>query len=353
MNIWQKVLIKPDTRIREALSIINEARSQFVMVIDLDRVLRGTVSDGDIRRALLAGASLDTRVCEIMCKNPTVASESESDENVLALMRRGALHQIPIVDHARRVTGLRTVDDFLKIEPHDNPVVIMAGGLGRRLNELTRERPKPMLPVGGKPLLETIVSRFVDQGFTKIWIAVNYKSEFIENHFGDGRNFGACIRYLKESKRLGTAGALSLLPRELSGPVLVSNADLVIDINYRRLLETHLSLRSLATMAVREHEYQIPFGVVVANAGRIQRIEEKPVHRVMVNTGVYILSREAIARIPLDTFFDMPQLFEDLIASDCVVGYHQITGYWLDIGRLTDYELANTVFGMLNQGRGQ
>ena len=353
MNNWEKALIGPDASIREALSIINAARSQFVMVVDPKRVLLGTLSDGDIRRSLLAGATLETPINRWICSEPTVANESQTDEEVLALMRSIGVHQIPIIDELQRVVNLKTVDEFLYIKSRENPVVIMAGGLGSRLNELTLDRPKPMLPLGGKPILEMIINRFVSQGFTQLWIAVNFKSDGIENYFGDGQNFGVSIKYLREGKRLGTAGALSLLPKNIAGPILVTNADIVANIDYGCLIETHLSSSVIATMAVREHEYQIPFGVVVASEGKIQQIDEKPTHRVMVNAGVYALSIDALALVPRDTFFDMPQLFNELISSGGTLGCHLIRGYWLDIGQRKEYDLANAVFDALHKVGGQ
>jgi NDP-sugar pyrophosphorylase family protein len=220
----------------------------------------------------------------------------------------------------------------------------MAGGLGSRLQELTHEQPKPMLPVGGRPLLETIVNRLVAQGFSKIWLAVNYRAEVIEKYFGDGSAFRADISYLRENKRLGTAGALSLLSSEIEQPVIVSNADLVANLDYPELLDAHLSSGAVATMAVREHECPIPFGVVMESGGRIERIEEKPVHRVLVNAGIYVLSPEAIRRVPNDVYFDMPQLFENLIDDRKSVFCHRLNGYWLDIGHRKDYEKANVDF---------
>jgi dTDP-glucose pyrophosphorylase len=350
MTDWKSVLVSPHSTIRDALKVINIARSQFAMVVDADLKLLGTLSDGDVRRGLLDNVSLADVVEKCMCRDPKVAKSQQSAEEILVLMRRSGLHQIPIVDVDHRVIGLKTIDDFLCLANRENPVVIMAGGLGSRLHELTRDQPKPMLPVGGRPLLEMIVNRFVTQGLSNIWLAINYRSEVIEEYFGDGRAFGADIRYLREDKRLGTAGALSLLPSEIAQPVIVSNADLVASLNYTELLDAHLSAGALATMAVREHEYPIPFGVVMESGGRIERIEEKPVHRVLVNAGVYVLSPEAIRRVPRNLYFDMPQLFENLIDDRKPVFCHRLNGYWLDIGHRTDYEKANTDFseGIIN-----
>lgn len=344
MNNWQGVLIGPMATIRDALTVINTARSQFAMVVDGSRRLLGTVSDGDIRRALLAGASISESIQTAVCVDPQVVQDTDSPDAVLVLMRRRGFRQIPIVNSERCVVGLRTVDDFLLVIPRNNPVVIMAGGLGSRLRELTRDKPKPMLPVGGKPVLEIIVNRLVSQGFSRIWLAVNYGREIIESHFRDGHDFGAEIHYLREEKRLGTAGALSLLPDGLNEPIIVSNADLIANMDYVTLLDTHVSQSADATMAVREHEYPIPFGVVFEREGQVLRIEEKPVHRVVVNAGVYVLSPSAIQRVPANTYFDMPQLFRELTADGCRVFCHRTNGYWLDIGHRSEYERANAAF---------
>jgi dTDP-glucose pyrophosphorylase len=344
MTDWKSVLVTSQATIRDALKVINAARSQFAMVVDDDGRLLGTLSDGDVRRGLLDNVSLEDVVGTCMCRDPKVALSEQSPEDILILMRRSGLHQIPIVDGDHRVIGLKTVDDFLCLGNRDNPVVIMAGGLGSRLNELTRERPKPMLPVGGRPVLEMIVSRFVSQGFSRIWLAVNYRAEVIEAYFRDGSAFGADIKYLREDKRLGTAGAISLLPGEIEQPVIVSNADLIANLDYPELVDAHVSSAAVATMAVREHEYPIPFGVVMESGGWVERIDEKPVHRVVVNAGVYVLSPQAIRRIPYDTYFDMPQLFENLIADGQPVYCHRLNGYWLDIGHRADYDRANAEY---------
>jgi NDP-sugar pyrophosphorylase family protein len=223
-------------------------------------------------------------------------------------------------------------------------VIIMAGGLGTRLRELTQHTPKPMLQVGDRPLLETIVSRFVEQGFSEIWLAVNYHAEQIERHFGDGSRFGATVRYLRETKRLGTAGAISLLPELPDQPLLVTNADLLVTVDYGQLLDAHTLSGATATMAVREYEYQIPYGVVRTDGDAIVGLDEKPVHQTLVNAGIYVLDREAAAAIPVETYFDMPELFSLLMARGKAVRCHNINGYWLDIGRHEDLERACVEF---------
>lgn len=336
---WEQALISPSASIQEAIAHINTAVTQLALVVDENRHLLGTLSDGDVRRALLFGMTLADPVDQCMCRTPTTAYVSDSSETMLTTMRKHMLHQLPLIDTEGRVVGLKRIDDLLRPKPHDNWVVIMAGGLGTRFKELTRNTPKPMLVVGNKPLLETIVRCFTNQGFTNIWLAVNYHADQIEAYFGNGERFCANIRYLRESMRMGTAGALSLLPLpEL--PILVSNADLLTKVDYSRLLAEHVNKAAIATMVVREHEYRIPFGVVRTAEGRIAALEEKPVHRVIVNAGIYSLSPQTLSHIPKDSFFDMPELFGKLIESNLPVHCHPIDDYWLDIGRHEDLQQA-------------
>jgi len=220
----------------------------------------------------------------------------------------------------------------------------MAGGLGSRLQELTRDVPKPMLNVGTRPLLETIIRGYADDGFHRFYLAVNYKAEQIESHFGDGRSLGIDIHYLREEKRLGTAGALSLLPERPTLPFIVTNADLLTKQDYGSIIDRHVESGAQATMAVRHYEMQVPFGVVRINDGAIERIEEKPVHHFVVNAGIYVLAPQSLDLVPRDQFLDMPTLLESMLQAGMVSRAHHIDGYWLDIGRLPDYERANLEF---------
>lgn len=336
---WEQALIGPGASLQEALTHINTAITQLALIVDEDRHLLGTLSDGDVRRALLSGMTLADPVDQCMCRTPTTACVSDSRDIMLMTMRKHALHQLPLIDKQGRVVGLKRIDDLLRPEPHDNWVVIMAGGLGTRLKELTKNTPKPMLAVGNKPLLETIIGRFTEQGYTNIWLAVNYRADQIEAYFGDGEKFGANIRYLRESMRMGTAGALSLLPQP-DTPILVSNGDLLTNVDYSRLFESHASMNALATMAVREYEYSIPFGVVSIDNNRISQLDEKPSHTVTVNAGIYVLSPPALSLIPKQTFFDMPELFASIIERGQEVYCHHIDDYWIDIGRKEDLQQA-------------
>jgi NDP-sugar pyrophosphorylase family protein len=238
---------------------------------------------------------------------------------------------------------MEIVDDLLTTPERDNQVVIMAGGRGLRLAELTSETPKPMLKVGARPLLETIVSNLAVQGFSKIHLAVNYKAELIERHFGDGSAFNVEIRYLREDRPMGTAGALGLLTEMPERPLIVTNADLLTREDFGHMVDRHVEAKAHGTMAVRNYEMQVPFGVVRESASGIEAIEEKPIQRFVVSAGMYVLSPEVLRLIPREPL-DMPALFELMMKSGMQTRCHHIEGYWLDIGRMADYERANLDF---------
>jgi dTDP-glucose pyrophosphorylase len=345
MKGWEESLVGPDTPLRDALATIDRTGTQLALVVDANRKLLGTLSDGDLRRALLRGLALTDPVSRAMYNNPTCAKSGEPHYAMIATMRRLGLHQLPVVDANGVVVGLEIVHEYLTPPARENRVVIMAGGLGSRLEELTRETPKPMLPVGSRPLLETIVRGFAEQGFRHFYFAVNYKAEQIENHFRDGRALDVSIEYLRERERMGTAGALSLIPEAPREPMIVMNADLLTKEDFAQMIERHIEAEAVATMAVRDYEMQVPFGVVRERDGAIERIEEKPIQRFVVAAGIYVLSPAALQLVPKETFFDMPTLFERLVQQGMRTRCHHIDGYWLDIGRMSDYERANVEFG--------
>ncbi len=344
MKDWKSTLIAPDASLREAIQTIDNGSLQIALVVDSERRLLGTVTDGDLRRAILRGFGLDQPVQAIMNKRPTVARAEHDMAQVLADMRRKQIHRVPVVDDSGRVIGVELLEELIRPAERDNWVVLMAGGLGSRLRPLTDDRPKPMLRVGNKPLLETIIENFVEQGFHRFFISVNYMAEMIKDHFADGSRWGAPIQYLEEDRKLGTAGALSLLPKSPSAPFLVMNGDLLTKVDFRHLLDFHHEHRAQATMCVREYDFQVPYGVVRLDGQRIAGIDEKPVHRFFVNAGIYVLEPEALHRVPRDTFFDMPSLFEKLIADGRDTAAFPIREYWLDIGQLADYDRANGEF---------
>lgn len=344
MKDWEQTLVGPDTSLREALEKIDRTGTQMALVVDERRRLLGTLSDGDARRGLLKGLGLADKVSAAMYTQPTVAHAGEDTQLILATMRGLGLHQLPIVDADGVVVGLQVVDDYFTRPARDQWVVIMAGGLGSRLQELTRDTPKPMLKVGSRPLLETIVRGFAEQGFRRFYFAVNYKAEQIEAHFGNGSGFGVEVRYLKENQRMGTAGALSLMPERPAQPFVVTNADLLTKENYGHMVDEHIASGAAATMAVRDYEMQVPFGVVRHRDDAIEAIEEKPIQRFVVNAGTYVLSPQALELVPHERYFDMPSLFDAMVQRGWRTRCHHTDGYWLDIGRLPDYERANSEF---------
>jgi dTDP-glucose pyrophosphorylase len=344
MKDWKKTLISRQLTLRDALVAINESTSQIAMVVDEHGRLLGTLTDGDARRGLLRGLTLSDHVSEVMHINPICARVTDSRQAMIGLMREKGLHQIPLVDENGIVMGLEIVDDILHVPDRPEWVIVMAGGLGTRLKDLTRETPKPMLRVGSRPILETIIRCFAEQGFRRFYLAVNYKAEKIETHFGDGSKFGIDVRYLREERRMGTAGALSLLPELPEQPFIVTNADLLTKEDYSLMVDNHVAVAADATMGVRRYEMQVPFGVVREDDGFISAIEEKPVHSFVVSAGMYVLSPRMLELIPKNTFFDMPSLFSAAIAAGYQTRCHYVDGYWLDIGRPADFEQANIDF---------
>ena len=341
---WKKILLGENTPIIEAIKVMDTTALQIVLVIDNNGRLIGTVTDGDVRRAILKGIPFNESVQTIMFRKPVVAGIDEGRESILALMKANELRQIPIVDPYGCVTGLEVWNDLVAIKECDNFVVLMAGGLGSRLGVLTKDCPKPMLKVGNKPVLETILENCKEYGFKKFYISVNYKSEMVVDHFGDGSRWGVEIRYIHETDRLGTAGALGMFPVVPNLPILVMNADVLTKVNFQHLMDFHAEHNAVATMCVREYDFQVPYGVVKINRHNLVGIEEKPVHRFFVNAGIYVLNPECLALVPKAKYFDMPTLFEKLIGIQAETAAFPIREYWLDIGRIDDFERANGEF---------
>jgi len=314
---------------------------QIAMVVSPDELLLGTVTDGDIRRGLLRGLDLNSSIDAITFRNPLVVPPQLGHEMVLQIMQANKIRQIPIVDSDRRVVGLHVWDELLVPVARSNLMVVMAGGAGTRLLPHTENCPKPMLPVGGKPILEHIIERAREEGFHRFVLAINYLGDMIENHFGDGSRWQVEIEYLKEPTPLGTVGAISLLDRRPDAPFLVSNGDVLTDIRYGELLEFHIRHRAAATMAVRLHEWQHPFGVVRTKGVDIIGFEEKPIARTHINAGIYVLDPDALDALEAGQHCNMPTLFsrlQDRAKRTIVYPMHEP---WLDVGRPADLERAH------------
>ena len=332
MKELSKYKVSPACTVREAISIIDRGAAQIALVVDHDGHLLGTVTDGDIRRALLRGEGLETPIEGVMHRDFRSLPATATEEDALKLMRREVIHQIPALDDTGRVVRLFLLEELIKPRERPNSVVIMAGGKGERLKHLTSDCPKPMLPVGGKPILEIILEQCIEAGFREFYFSVNYLKEQIQDYFGNGESWQVNIQYVEEDRPLGTAGALSLLPAMPEHPLLVLNGDVLTRVDYGRLLHFHSEHEAAATLCVREHTTQIPYGVVRMDDVTVYAMEEKPVLSHYVNAGIYLLDPGLLELVPSGQFFDMPQLMEKAMAQQHRVSAFPIHEYWLDIG---------------------
>ncbi len=344
-----ELCISPQATLHEVITLIERTGLQIALVVDENRRFLGTITDGDVRRCLLRGGDLNSQARDVMTADAITAKPDLSLNEDSWLLHKRLARRIPIVDAEGVVVGLALPKDELVPQGISNQVVLMAGGLGTRLGKLTEDTPKPLLKVGSKPILETILESFIEQGFKYFNIAVNYKAQMIEDYFGDGSSWGAEIRYIRETTRLGTVGALSLLDTPPSGPVFVMNGDLLTKVNFRQMLEFHQVHRQRASVAVRRYDIQVPFGVVEMQGSTIAGIVEKPLLNHFVSAGIYLLDPECLSLIPHNTFYDMPDLLKATLEQGWRVGSFPVHEYWLDIGRLDDFEAANLAYAEIFQ----
>ena len=312
MKNIENIKIFETSTLNNALKKMSDGAIKIVLVINREDKLLGTLSDGDIRRGLLNGMDLNSTIESIFFKKPTTAKISDSKEEILKLAISKGIDQIPIIDENGKVQSIYLLHEFLKPKKKKNKVVLMAGGMGTRLMPLTENTPKPMLKVGDKPILHIIVNKFKECGYTNFVMCLNYKSKVIQDYFGDGKKFGVEIEYIVEEQRMGTAGALSLLNDKLKEPFFVMNGDLLTNLDFEKMLDFHIKCESKATMCVRGYNIEVPYGEVKLENEKLLSIVEKPVHKIFVNAGIYILEPECIDLIPRQ-FYDMTLLFKKLI----------------------------------------
>ncbi|WP_068986490.1 nucleotidyltransferase family protein [Lysinibacillus xylanilyticus] len=344
MKHWETIVVHAEQTLLKTMKIIDDASLQFAVVVNKENQLLGTVTDGDIRRSILRGEELNTSISNVMNKKPVFAYEFNTRNECLDILTKYNLKQLPIVNKEKQLVDI-IFKELRNLQEGSNTVILMVGGLGARLRPLTDNIPKPMLKVGNKPILEIIIEGFKRYGYTNFILSVNYKKEMIQNYFQSGEAFGVNITYIEETKRMGTAGALSLLCEKPTKPVFVMNGDLLTQVNFDQLMQFHNEQEAVATMCVREYEYQIPYGVIKTESAKLVSIQEKPIHKSFVNAGIYVLNPEAFDYIPKDVFFDMPTLFETIIADNKVASIFPIREYWLDIGRMDDFEKAKLDYG--------
>ncbi len=341
MKDWTKILLKPLDSLETAIKVINFGEVRIALVADSNRKLLGTVTDGDIRRALIRHVAMDCAVEEIMNCKPSTALISDAPDLIILEMKTKEILSIPLLDKHDTLMGLETFQSLLKNKKYDNPVFLMAGGFGTRLHPLTKEKPKPLLDIGSRPILETIIKEFIASGFQKFYISTHYKAEMIRDYFGDGSNWGIEIEYLHEERPLGTAGSLGMLPDSVSDlPIVIMNGDILTKINFEYLLDFHYEQGGIATMCIREYDFQVPYGVVNIEDNCVVEIVEKPVQKFFVNAGIYVLDPKLINYVDGVSYIDMPNLLQSMINQGEKVNVFPIYEYWLDIGRIEDYKKA-------------
>ncbi len=342
-QLWRDAILPTNATIGQVIQNLNQIAIKIVLVTNQEGLLEGTISDGDIRRALLKGLDLNSPITSVIHRKALVVPPELGRDLVMQLMVANKIQQIPVVDAERRVVGLHLWDAITNPIARPNLMVIMAGGMGTRLRPHTENCPKPLLAVAGKPMLEHIIDRAKLDGFTRFVLAIHYLGHMIEAHFGDGEKFGVEIDYLREESPLGTAGALGLLNPLPNASFVVTNGDVITDIRYGELLDFHVRHAAAATMAVRVHEWQHPFGVVQMQGVEIVGFEEKPVTRSHINAGVYALDPDALSVLTADVHCDMPTLFERLQAKAQRTVAYPMHEPWLDVGRPDDLVTANKV----------
>lgn len=329
--------------IRDALARIDRSRHGIVLVLDAGRHLLATLTDGDLRRAILAGRTLDSPLTTVLAdkggSTPVTAPHGGDHATFLSLMRQHTIRHLPLLDAAGCVAGLVTLEDLLPEKVLPLQAVIMAGGFGRRLRPLTDTLPKPMLPVGDKPVMELIIGQLRDAGIHTVNVTTHFEPEKITDYFGDGRTFGVDLRYVSEESPLGTAGALHLLHGK-DEPLLVINGDILTQVDFRAMRAYHTEHEAMVTVGVRQFEFQVPYGVVQSDGVHVQAIQEKPVLNFFVNAGIYLLEPAVHDYIVAGERLDMPDLLHKLIANGETVVSFPIVEYWLDIGQHADYEQA-------------
>jgi dTDP-glucose pyrophosphorylase len=345
---WMQVLLSPTSSISDSIEKLSIEGLRIALVVDVETKLLGTITDGDVRRALINNPDLTLPVESIMNTNPISLLSGTNDSLIQETLLKNDILQIPILDEMNHVVGLEILQDtILREKKINNPVLLMAGGFGKRLRPLTKEVPKPLLKVSSKPILETILLQFIELGFHDFFISVHYKKDDIENYFGDGSKWNVCITYLYEEEPLGTAGALGLLPKEkITLPLIMMNGDLITRLNFEKLISFHKEQGGIATVCARNYDYQLPYGLIETENDNIKNIIEKPVYNYLVNAGVYVLEPMLLQNIEKNKPLTMPELIRKILTIKEKVNVYPIHEYWIDIGRTEELERAMTEFNI-------
>ena len=333
--------LRETSTVRDALEKLEVCDAKILIVQDLEGKILGVVTDGDMRRGLLKGVSPKDSVTVVMNTKPHVFPANVDRETILNLMRAEKILQAILVDDGK-VVGIETIDSLTSPLKRENRIIIMAGGLGTRLHPLTKNCPKPLIEVAGKPVIEWIIEKCIGQGFYKFYVSVNYLSSKVIDYLGDGSRFGADISYLHEEEKLGTAGALGLIKEKQELPLIVINGDILTTLDFNNLLRFHEEHKSDATMVVRISETQIPYGVVYADDHKLSKIVEKPIQQHMISAGIYVIEQSVLDYIEHGVYVDMPEVFNKIIDNNMCATIFPVGDYWIDIGRMDDLEQARS-----------
>jgi dTDP-glucose pyrophosphorylase len=342
----ERLFVQTGATLEQVMRLIDELASGVALVVDDDGRLLATLTDGDIRRALLVHVGIDQPVSNILAQKnaPITAAANLGRSALLAMLNDRQVQQLPILDASGRVVDLALLKDLQKDDTPSIQALIMAGGFGTRLMPLTQNIPKPMLPVAGRPLLELTVERLTAAGIRNINVSTHYLSKKISDHFGDGSRFGVNIRYFQEDKPLGTGGALRLLD-EITQTTLVINGDIVTDLDYRVMAEFHHAHSAAATIAVANYDVRIPYGVIHHDGVNVTGLVEKPVITQFINAGIYLVEPRVLKYLEQDRIFHMTDLLEKLIAHGERVVVFPVQEYWIDVGQHADYEQVQKDIG--------
>ncbi len=344
INNWKKISLNKDASLKDTMQALDASGLRITFIIDAGGRLIGTATDGDIRRGLLKGLSLESNVSLIMNKNPIFVLEDATKQSIHDILHCASVLAVPVVDNNKKVIGLETIDSIEGVSYHDTPVVLMAGGFGKRLHPLTENVPKPMLPLGTKPILEHIIESFKLQGFKNFYITTHYKTEIIQDYLKKN-DLGVNIEYVIEDEPLGTAGSLFLLKDTLNSDFIVMNADLLIKINFQNLLSFHQKHQGIGTVCVKQHSYQVPFGVVSFDAAaKVNEIIEKPLYSHFVNAGIYCFDENILEFCAQKEYMDMPTFLQNIILANKNISAFPIHENWVDIGNMDDYQKVNKEF---------
>ena len=344
------LFLLPGQALVDAVRMIEDSHRRIAVVADSDRKLLGTLTDGDVRRCLLSGGNLQTPVDQAMNPEPLSALEGSTDSFMLSIMKQRNVLALPLVDSEQRLLRLVHLRDLTRAPGPESDAtgfdfaVIMAGGEGARLRPRTDAIPKPMIPIAGVPILERQIGRLVQAKLPRVYLSVNYLSHVIEEHFGDGDGFGLEVRYLRETQKLGTAGALSLLPETPKRPIIVMNGDILTSSDFRNFSAFHIEHQAVVTVAAISYRVDIPYGVIGTEGSFAQELTEKPTQNFLCNAGLYALSREALEMIPHNKQYNMTDLINDCLEGDRPVSVFPIHEYWNDIGSPDDLERAQSFY---------